>query len=124
MEIIKLTARCSTRCDVYIAENCENISEKGYTFFLSSVTIDSLHIRPARAGDKYRALGQTKQVKKLFTDKRIQSKDRPRWPLVCDDEGIVCAPLLPQADRTVGRNIKISFLREGCTNGKQNFQSV
>lgn len=26
MEIIKLTAQCSTRCDVYIAENCENIS--------------------------------------------------------------------------------------------------
>ncbi len=98
-----------------MGENCENISEKGYTFFLSSATIESLTVRTKADGDKYRAHGQTKCVKKLFSDQKIKLCARASWPLVCDEQGIVCAPLFPQADRTIGKNIKITFLREDQT---------
>lgn len=97
------------------SELCENLSQKDYTFFISSATIDTLSVRPRIDGDTYRARGQTKQVKKLLCEKKIPKNMRDRWPFVCDGEGIICSPLLPIADRAVGSNFKITFLSEDIT---------
>jgi tRNA(Ile)-lysidine synthase len=50
-----------------------------------------LEIRPRRPGDRLRPLGLRgeKKVKNLLMEAKIPSEERDRWPLVCDQRGIV-----------------------------------
>lgn len=50
-----------------------------------------LIIRTRRPGDRLRPLGMTgeKKVKELLMEAKIPASERDRWPLVCDQRGIV-----------------------------------
>ena len=58
----------------------------------------ALKVRYRRAGDTYSIGGMTKKVKKLFSDKKLTSRERSALPVLYDDEGIVWIPGFPPRD--------------------------
>ncbi len=72
-------------------------------------------IRFRHAGDELRTGGMTHSVKKLLSAAKIPPADRPRLPIVCDDEGILWIPGLPVRDgkryEESGRDISLTYFR-------------
>ena len=54
----------------------------------------SLYLRTRRTGDRIRPAGRgvSKSIKKLMNELEIPMQIRDRYPLLCDDEGIVLIP--------------------------------
>lgn len=48
-----------------------------------------LYIRSRESGDAIRLAGGSKSLKKLFIDRKIPAFQRPRIPVVCDEQGIL-----------------------------------
>lgn len=51
--------------------------------------VGQIYLRSRRSGDALRLPGGTKQLKKLFIDKKIPSAQRFRIPILCDEVGIL-----------------------------------
>lgn len=77
---------------------CEMIPEmKVYNFvtsvsFYSATIIGNLYVRSRREGDAYRYGGMTHKLRKLFNDVKMPSAMRKKYPVVCDDAGILWVP--------------------------------
>ncbi len=76
-----------------------------------------LMVRVRSEGDRYRPLGAPgrRLISDMMSERGIPGPLRDRWPLVCDREGILWAPLLPPAERgRVGpastRGMEISWI--------------
>lgn len=65
----------------------------------------TLFVRPRKNGDKIRIGGMSKDVRKLFSEKRIPLEERGAYPVVCDDEGIVWIPNIALRDGVKEKNI-------------------
>ena len=72
------------RCVCTPAETAENDE---YTFTV--VPQGTMVLRSRRSGDAIRLSGGTKQLKKLFIDRKIPAARRPGIPVLCDDRGIL-----------------------------------
>lgn len=48
-----------------------------------------LFLRSRQPGDRIRLSGGTKQLKKLFIDRKIPAHQRPQIPVICDETGIL-----------------------------------
>jgi len=82
-----------------------NINKKSLIIHAASDRIEGkLFVRNRKNGDSLRIGGMTKSVKKLFNEAKIPVDDRDRFPLVCDDKGIVWIPGVGLCDRV--RNSK------------------
>lgn len=53
------------------------------------VPMGEITIRSRMAGDEMRLPGGTKQLKKLFIDRKIPAADRARIPVICDNAGVL-----------------------------------
>lgn len=51
--------------------------------------VGQVHVRSRQAGDRIRLRGGSKDLKKLFIDRKIPAALRPWIPVVCDDAGII-----------------------------------
>ena len=51
--------------------------------------VGDVYIRSRQPGDSIRLTGGTKQLKKLFIDRKIPQSHRDQIPIVCDDAGII-----------------------------------
>ncbi len=60
--------------------------------------VGELTVRFRRPGDRYVYGGMTHKVKRMFSDKKMSDREKDRWPLLCDDEGIVWIPSFPPRD--------------------------
>ncbi len=54
-------------------------------------------------GDRYTVDGMSRKIKNLLADKKIPHDRRSRYPLICDDNGIICTPGCPVKDGYDGR---------------------
>ena len=72
------------RCVCTPAETAEN---DAYTFTV--VPQGTMVLRSRRSGDAIRLSGGTKQLKKLFIDRKIPAARRSGIPVLCDDRGIL-----------------------------------
>ncbi len=61
-------------------------------YFESDKIKGRLRVRCRKNGDKIRSGGMSKDVRKLFSEKKLGLDKRPSYPIVCDDEGIVFIP--------------------------------
>ena len=60
---------------------------------VNSATIKgSLYVRAKMDGDSYCYGGMTHKVKRLFSDKKLPLSLRKKWPILCDDAGILWVP--------------------------------
>jgi hypoxanthine phosphoribosyltransferase len=60
--------------------------------------IGRLMIRSKADGDTYRYGGMTRKVKKLLNSRKLTSREKELYPVVCDDEGILWIPGFPPRD--------------------------
>ncbi len=81
-------------------EFTENVVESDiniYKLFINKgLNFDKIKGRPywrtREEGDTIFLRGHHRRVKKLMQEAKIPAEDRARFPLLCDDEGIVCLP--------------------------------
>ena len=80
----------------------------------------SLCVRCRKSGDKIRSGGMSKDVRKLFSEKKLGLKERASYPIICDDAGIVFIPQIATRDVVKTKNnddnslslIKLTVLRK------------
>ena len=60
--------------------------------FYSATIIDNLYVRSRREGDAYRYGGMTHKLRKLFNDVKMSPAMRNRYPIICDNAGILWVP--------------------------------
>lgn len=53
---------------------------------------DNLRVRTWRSGDKIKASFGTKKIQDVFTDAKIDRRDRQRWPIVVHDREVIWVP--------------------------------
>ncbi len=76
-----------------IQKEKENIYKLFTQVYLESDKIDGkLFVRCRKSGDKIRSGGMSKDVRKLFSEKKLGLDKRSLYPMVCDDEGIIFIP--------------------------------
>ncbi len=76
-----------------IQKEKENIYKLFTQVYLESDKInDNLSVRCRKSGDKIRSGGMSKDVRKLFSEKKLRLCTRASYPIVCDGEGIVFIP--------------------------------
>lgn len=100
LEIPELDLRitCEPCAEEVLTTDCFTVSAKG-----------TLILRSRRGGDAMRLSGGTKNLKKLFIDRKIPASRRELIPVVCDDEGILGVwGIGANLDRT-GPGVKITF---------------
>lgn len=84
-------------CDIFItreklSEDSLNIYKKSIYTQVNSDKISKMFIRERRDGDSYRALGVTRKIKKLIQQDKLSMEMRARFPIFCDDYGILWVP--------------------------------
>lgn len=85
-------------------KNTKSFNKISTTDMLSFDNIKgSLYVRSRSEGDTIRIKGVSKNVKKLFVDKKIPKEFRDNVPVFCDDEGIIYIPFLGIADRVYSK---------------------
>ncbi len=85
--------------DAKIAANGENIYKLFINERVNFGTIKSnLFVRTRREGDTYLLRGMHRKVKKIFSDGKLPLRDRARYPLIADAEGIFWLPGLAPRD--------------------------
>ena len=80
----------------------------------------NLSVRCRRNGDKIRICGMSKDVRKLFSERKLKLDERASYPVVCDDEGIVFIPKVAIRDEAELKNndknslsqVKLTVLRK------------
>lgn len=84
-------------CTVIVS--CESVAEDSLIIYKKSIhttiksdKIKGVYIRPRQEGDSYRALGMTRNVKKIIQADKLTEYDRVHLPIFCDDEGILWVP--------------------------------
>lgn len=60
-----------------------------------------IYLRNRLAGDKIRFCGVSKDVRKLFSEKKIPIEERESYPVICDGNGILYIPLVACRDGTL-----------------------
>ena len=91
-------------------ESCERLSHKGsiYTLFMetrlfSDIIKGKIHLRSGKSGDKIRISGMSKDVKKMYSAKKIPVDLRKYLPRICDGEGeILSLPYVGVCDAQHG----------------------
>lgn len=63
-------------------------------------------IRNRTEGDRYKYGNMTRTPKKLLADKKIPAQLKKNYPVLCDDDGIICMPGFPPKDGLDGRLAK------------------
>ena len=71
-------------------------------FFDRSAIRGGLVVRTRREGDRIRPFGMqgSKKLHDIFIDEKISLLERDRWPILCDEEGILWVIGLKQDERT------------------------
>lgn len=64
----------------------------------------NVFIRNKAEGDRYRYGNMTRTPKKMLADKNIPAQLKKNYPVLCDDDGIVCMPGFPPRDGLDGRS--------------------
>ncbi len=83
-----------------VAQDCKKVHKMHTSAFLDCDKLKgTLYVRARRASDRYTVRAKTRLVKDLFSARRIPQGIRHRYPLVCDEEGIVWIPGELAADR-------------------------
>ena len=86
---------------------------KSLTSFLfkSIDTYGTMSVRPRRAGDKIKFLGQdgTKTLKKLFIERRIPAHKRSLIPVIADSKGVLAVYGLGRGERLVPQSGDIAL---------------
>ncbi len=83
----------SSQITQQIQTNEENIYKLFTHICIQSDKINGrLFVRGRLPGDKIRSGGMSKDVRKLFSEKRIPQKKRAGYPIVCDETGILWIP--------------------------------
>ena len=91
---INLISEINTEIIIGNSQCPKNIYKKSILLYLDSDKIcGDLKARNRRAGDKIRAGGMSKSIKKILCDKKIPLDVRYRIPILYDNEGIVAVPL-------------------------------
>lgn len=85
-------------------------------FFDSDKIVGDIFVRTRKNSDKIKAENITKSVKEFFINKKIPLSLRDKYPIFCDDEGIIWVPQLSVADRVKvtekTKRIKIIKIKE------------
>ena len=107
-ESVTLSTGITVRCEP--ADGGENTP---YSFCVCAE--GSVTVRPRMAGDRITLPGGTKQVKKLFIDRKIPAHERPLIPVAADSRGVIgICGIGANLARTEGkRNLRISFVIPG-----------
>ena len=63
-----------------------------YSSVNSATIVGDLYVRSKQDGDAYRYGGMTHKLKRMFNDMKLSLSERRKWPLLCDDKGIVWVP--------------------------------
>jgi len=77
--------------------------------------VGTMYLGPRRPGDTIRLAGGTKSLKKLFIDRKIPAADRPRIPVLSDEQGVLGVyGIGVHLDRAAGElpAVTVRFLRE------------
>ncbi len=84
--------------DAFVCEKSLNeIYSNVYNFSIqanisSAIIKGRLYFRPKKDGDTVFYGGMTHKLKKLYNDKKISLTDRKKFPVLCDDIGVVWIP--------------------------------
>ncbi len=88
-----------------IQKNKENIYKLFTQVYLESDKINGkLFVRCRKSGDKICSGGMSKDVRKLFSEKKLSLRRRISYPVVCDDDGIVLIPDIAIRDGIKAKN--------------------
>jgi tRNA(Ile)-lysidine synthetase-like protein len=81
---------------------------------LNSVTIfDNLFVREKQDGDAYRYGGMTHKLKKLYNDRKLSPEQRRKWPVLCDEDGILWVPGFGEREsQNKGNPIYVCYMTE------------
>lgn len=82
-----------------------------------------IYLRSRLAGDKIRTGGVSKDVRKLFSEKKIPVEERENYPVLCDDDGIFFIPCVAYRDgvrHTAGNEKTIKLAIYAIYRGKSN----
>jgi len=104
---------------VYAGETATKAPLNGWQWRFGKAKLDGpVILRPRRPGDVISTAGGTKSLKKLMIERKIPMVLRDRMPILCDNKGVLAAPLknfLPRAlcdadctdflEITIGRNL-------------------
>ncbi len=99
-------------CIIYLSYNkCDKISSNVYNFSTQAsipndIIIGDLRVRQKIDGDSYVFGGMTRKLKKLFCDKKIPKDKREKYPIICDDEGILFVPRFGVRDNSSEKDSK------------------
>lgn len=93
----------------------EQISYKlilNYSLFSDRI-IGNIKVRTKQNGDSYTYGGMTRQLKRVFIDKKIPQEERSRIPIICDDNGIIFTSVTPICDlhRGEGGDLPIAIYK-------------
>ena len=78
-----------------------------------------MYVRARQNGDSYRYSGMTHKLKKVFNDRGIPPIYRERFPILCDDKGIVWVPGLGvRDDGAKGSSLIVRFATKDAEDGE------
>ena len=84
-----------------ILEKRENVYKNSTIFSINCDTIvGGLKVRSRREGDKIRIGDMTRNLKKLFIEKKIPKDVRDLIPVICDEKDILLVPKIGIADKS------------------------
>jgi tRNA(Ile)-lysidine synthase len=89
-----------------LVPSCPEINNSDNTFFFQHDSIcGSMFIRPRKEGDSIRLLGRnnTKLLKKLFSENKMNGMGKNLIPVVCDDRGPAAVYGLGMAERCAAK---------------------
>lgn len=93
---LELGVNCILNGSVIVAVGCslENADyvENGSVTLNSREVVGQMIVRSKRDGDTVKSGGVTKKLKRVFCDKHIPSHERPRLPVICDENGVLAVP--------------------------------
>lgn len=88
-----------------IQKNEGNIYKLFTQVYLESAKINGkLFVRCRKSGDRIRTGGISKDVRKLFSEKKLGLEERISYPIICDDDGIVLIPEIAVRDGMKAKN--------------------
>ena len=95
----KVRSTQSSHSTPEVQKQKENIYKLFTQVYLESDKIKGkLCVRCRKNGDKIRFGGMSKDVRKLFSEKKLELRKRSSYPVVCDNEGIVFIPEIAVRD--------------------------
>lgn len=102
-EYVLTVERCDSTDSSHSTPQIQKNEENIYKLFTqvslqSDKIIGKLRVRCRVSGDRIRNGGMSKDVRKLFSEKRIPIEKRASYPLICDESGVLYIPNIAVRD--------------------------